>query len=128
MKLTVSRCWFSPVSVMGVLDIDACFQAYTLENADPSELIPCGVYPLRLLPSEKFGRYMPFICNVPGHTADEIHIGNSIKDVKGCTCIGETRGADWVGNSVTAFNELMSKLDASQEMEIEYLEERAISA
>lgn len=128
LRLTVTRVWFTAQSVIGILDINAVFECYSLEPADPAELIPCGVYPLRLLPSEKFGRFMPFICKVPGHTADEIHIGNDPKDTKGCTLVGETRGPDWVGNSEKAFNELIAKLDASQDMEIEYREEREISA
>ena len=80
MKLTVTRLWFTEKSTIGTLDIDGVFECYTLEPSDPAELIPCGTYPLRLLPSEKFGRYMPFIIGVPGHAADELHIGNDPND------------------------------------------------
>jgi len=132
-KLTVTRLWFTEKSTMGMLDIDGMFECYTLEPAAP--LTPCGIYPLRLLPSEKFGRYMPFICNVPGHSGDEIHIGNDPKDTTLCTVVGQTRGngpapwgEDWVANSALAFNELIAKLDASADMQIEYREQRTLAA
>jgi hypothetical protein len=135
LKLCVTRLWFTDKSTIGKLYLDGVYECFTLEPGDPKELIPCGIFILRLLPSEKFKRYMPFIIGVPDHTAEEIHIGDDPQDTKGCTVVGQTRGdgpppwgEDWVGNSTLAFNELMSKLDASQDMSIEYREERALAA
>jgi len=124
-KLTVTRFIFSPNSTIGILDADGRFLCYTLEPATP---IPAGTYRLALLPSAKFQTYTPHVLDVPGHTAIEIHPGNSPKDTTDCTLVGKTRAEDWVGNSDEAFNELIAKLDASQDMQIEYREERSLSA
>jgi hypothetical protein len=87
-----------------------------------------------LLPSARFETYTPHVLDVPGFTAIEIHPGNSPEDTEGCTLVGETRGligypeSDWIGNSDEAFNDLIAKLDASEPMQIEYREERALAA
>lgn len=135
MKLTVSRIWFTDKSTMGILDVDGVRECYTLEPVTKDDdskprAIPVGIYPCRLLPSARFQTYTPHVLDVPGFTAIEIHPGNSPKDTEGCLLVGQTidQEAEWIGNSEPAFNDLLSKLDAAQDMEIEYLEQRAMSA
>lgn len=68
---------------------------------------------------------MPHVLNVPGHTAIEWHPGNTEADTHGCTLLGKTKGTDFIGNSREAFNEVIAQMDSSQEMEVEYRENRA---
>jgi hypothetical protein len=138
LKLCVTRLWFTDKSTIGMLDIDGVQEAYTLEpvtRADDEKprAIPVGTYRLALLPSARFETYTPHVLDVPGFTGIEIHPGNSPKDTSGCCLVGQTRGTaetpnDWIGNSDEAFNELIGKLDASEPMQIEYREERALAA
>jgi hypothetical protein len=78
---------------------------YALEPGDrrvPHPAIPAGRYRLGLRTVgqkhahylSKFGpafhKGMIEICNVPGRTAVEAHIGNTIDDTEGCSLLGET--------------------------------------
>ena len=88
---------------MGELLINDSHAAYTLEPAKP---IPAGTYDLEITFSPKFNRLMPHVENVPGHTGILIHYGNTALDTSGCTLVGETEGADFIGHSVDEFNVL----------------------
>jgi uncharacterized protein DUF5675 len=129
MKLTITRKWFTDLSTQGMLDIDGIFECYSEEPSLKSgKLIPEGTYKLALLPSVRFETYTPHVLNVPDFTAIEIHPGNDQKDTEGCTMVGQLRNHDRIGNSRWAFNELMSKLDAVQDMEIEYVNAEEVAA
>ena len=65
--------------------------------------------------SPKHGCDLPHIENVPGHTDDEIHIGNFRKDTAGCILPGTERskdaqGEDDVLHSADAFGVLFAKM------------------
>lgn len=124
MRLTVTRNVLTPDSTVGMLDIDGVFQCYTLEppiNGLPYPAILDGTYPLRLLPSVRFGRLMWHVCDVPGRTAIEIHAGNYPRDTDGCTLVGLQRGSDAVWESQAALVMLMNKLGTAEEHMITYL-------
>lgn len=120
MKLTVTRYWFSPKSAIGMLDIDGVFECYTEEPAPPHR-IPAGTYPGRMVWSNRFQRVTPHVYDVPGFTDIEMHNGNFPGDTRGCTLVGETRSTDFVGNSVKALDDLISKLP--NDFEIEYVDQ-----
>lgn len=110
MQITLTRTWPSLTATLGSLDIDGVFQCYTLERRDVQ--IPEGTYPVTIQYSPKFQRNMPHIDDVPGRTAIEIHWGNYIEDTDGCVLVGEHKiDADFIGNSIKAFNELYAKLE-----------------
>lgn len=129
LRLSVTRIWFSDKSTIGALDIAGVQQCYSLEPSEASgKLIPPGTYRLVLLPSKRFETYTPHVLNVPGRSAIEIHPGNYPFDTEGCALVGQYRSADFVGNSREAFNELIAQLDAAQDMQIQYTEQREVSA
>jgi len=104
-----------------MLDIDGFFSCYTEEpprRAGKPYCIPAGLYQGKMLYSVHFQRLTPHILDVPGFEDIEIHPGNAPRDTHGCTLVGETRGTDFVGNSVLAFNTLVAQLP--QEFEVEY--------
>lgn len=53
--------------------------------------VPAGRYRVRMRPSARFGRMMPFLEDVPGYEGVLIHPGNSPADTRGCILPG-TRG------------------------------------
>jgi hypothetical protein len=116
------------------MDVDGVFQCYTLEPRMDRSLgkpyaISAGMYNVRLLESPHFdsllresaemqklfgmfgGRIItPYVENVPGFDAIEIHMGNYPRCTDGCTLVGQTRIADYVGQSDLAFRALMERL------------------
>lgn len=95
------------IATLGKLYIDGVFECFTLEPPDP---IPAGTYPLTINWSIRFGRTMPQVCSVPGHTGIRIHWGNWRKDTEDCTLVGTTEGKDFIGHSVDEFNRLYDKI------------------
>jgi hypothetical protein len=108
---------------MGELFLNREFYCYSMEPPNP---IPARSYDLVLRPSLKFGRIMPHVENVPGHTAIEIHWGNWPQDTSGCLLVGMMKGPtpDFIGESHLAFNGLYERLREAEEANyITYLEE-----
>lgn len=137
MEVIVIRRYYSDLTVIGMLDIDGVFQCYTEEppkkyedNLQKPYCIPAGTYPVRVMMSPHFGVPTPHILNVPGFEDIEIHNGNYPRDTHGCTLVGTVQRADFVGNSLLAFGQLMAKLPS--EFNITYVDtdipERGISA
>lgn len=108
MRLTLIPDTVTFKSVISELFIEDVFQCYVLELSPP--LVPAGLYQVLLQNSVKFGRIMPMIQNVPGHTGIEIHPGNTAVDTRGCLLVGKTKAADFVGESDDAFKELFAKI------------------
>jgi|SRR6185437_13702687 len=121
MNLKVQRDKLTPQSTAGrmfIIDGQEDFQCYTLEPAKRPDYIkpraiPAGTYDLTIRFSEKHGRLIPHVENVPGFEAIEIHIGNYPKDTLACTLVGKSREADFVGQSHAAFDALFDKLLAA---------------
>jgi hypothetical protein len=107
MNWLVERQPSDGVATLGELFIDGVHECWTLE---PPDTFAAGTFDLVIDRSERFGRLMPHVLNVPGHTGIRIHWGNWRKDTKDCTLVGETEGTDFIGHSVEAFNILFSKL------------------
>jgi hypothetical protein len=127
-KLTVTRQIYTPKSIIGVLDINGAFQCYTEEPPQPQGdnpqkpyCIPAGAYQVKMMMSPHFGILTPHILNVPGFEDIEIHNGNYPRDTHGCTLVGQTKGTDFVGESLSALDALLQKLPS--EFEITYKED-----
>lgn len=111
MDLFVKRDRSDERCVGGELLVDNQHAGWTLEppyrpgNVKP-RAIPAGTYPLTIAWSDKHGRDLPRVLNVPGFDAIEIHIGNFPKDTLGCLLVGQTRGKDGVLNSAAEFLKL----------------------
>lgn len=117
MKLLVTPDTVTSVSTISKLWCNEVFECFVLEPPVP---IPAGVFDIKLEYSERFGRIMPFLQNVPGHTAIEIHYGNTVANTKDCLLVGQVKGENFVGNSGPAFTALFAKLEkeASNSIEI----------
>lgn len=72
--------------------------------------IPVGEYRVILTPSPHLGYLTPELLDVPERSDIRVHIGNYPKDSLGCILVGETNTLDAVGNSHSAFEDLMALL------------------
>jgi hypothetical protein len=93
----------------GKLYIDGVYFGETLEDKDRylesggvkvhgDTAIPRGVYGVVLSQSQRFGRVMPEVLEVPQFTGVRIHGGNVEKDTLGCPLLGVVRTATGVAN------------------------------
>jgi hypothetical protein len=119
-ELYVERDIFTPESTIGRLFIAGIFECFTLEppvrpagvKVDGKTAIPDGRYPLTIDESERFGRPMPHVNNVPEFAGIRIHTGNTAVDTEGCTLLGTTHEADVIVNSRVAFDAFFPKLES----------------
>lgn len=133
MQLTLQRKYYTPSSTIGELSIDERFECYILEDpVRPQKIpgetaIPAGTYNITISRSPKFRRDLPLVEDVPGFEGIRIHPGNTPADTEGCLIPGRTRATDYVGESKSAFDSLLSKLcgafDAGDKVAIRILED-----
>jgi|GEM_PF-3658224 len=81
---------------------DLCYCLEPGYRREPHPIIPAGTYALRLRTvGEKHAAYLKWygsdfhkgmieICDVPGRTAIEFHVGNTIADTLGCSLSGDS--------------------------------------
>ena len=123
MKITVTRSWYCPTCVIGLMTIDTLpmFKAFSLEP--PSRVtdipnktaIPAGIYNLEITFSPHFNQDMPLI-DVPNFEGIRIHNGNTAVDTEGCILIGQYRtiipntGVDEIFNCQFMFTQMFAEL------------------
>ena len=80
------------------------------DNQKDISCIPSGTYHTTKVFSNHFQRYVYTLMNVPNRDAVEIHIGNTVKDIRGCVVLGMNYSmTDYaIVNSTIAFNSFMS--------------------
>jgi len=94
---------------LGQMWIDGVYFGETLEDTDRyseaggekingDTAIPRGVYKVTLSMSQRFGRVMPEVHDVPGFSGIRIHGGNVEADTLGCPLLGSVRTATGVAN------------------------------
>lgn len=113
-----SQCVISDVLVNGE------WSFYGLEPEQGKGPIPEGTYDLVVNWSNRFGRLMPEVLNVPGFDGIRIHPGNWPHDSEGCLLIGAGKSVDEITNSRSVFDDffpkLQSALDAHEQCTITY--------
>jgi hypothetical protein len=118
MKLKLERTWCG----IGTLTVDGVAECFTLEDVvRPAgapkvygeTAIPDGVFSVVVTKSQRFGRDLPLVENVPGFEGIRIHPGNDAGDTDGCILVGRTKGVDFVGESRAAFNALFAKIQTA---------------
>lgn len=120
MKLKLIRTSMQEGFTTGVLYAGSVMMAHTLEpqqrnlSAEPKvwgrTAIPTGTYLIRLVPSGRFKRKMPYLIDVPRFTGVMIHCGNSVADTHGCILVGEREECDTLKNSRLTFEKLYALL------------------
>lgn len=122
MQLTLIRDQSNDRCTLGRLFINGSFLCYTLEDVDRrlesggekihgQTAIPRGAYSIIINRSQRFGRDMPLLLDVPGFSGVRIHPGNTAADTEGCILVGTTRGAESLGNSRAAYEKLYDMIE-----------------
>lgn len=121
----LSRDVFTDKTTVSDLWIDSMWQCYALEPTCRTQpgvkiAIPQGKYELVMFDSphvtlnqasKYFGKKVPLLLKVPGHSFVEIHPGNCLADTHDCILPGSGRSVDWVSNSDVAWEKLVAKIE-----------------
>lgn len=130
MELLLTRDVFADTYTLGVLLVDGKDFGYVCEDEDrgldatdplvkieamkvPGETaIPVGRYRIRTTWSNKYGRMMPLVWDVPGFRGIRVHSGNTEAHTKGCICpgLGRDIGAGTTSKSKAATEWLTSQI------------------
>lgn len=135
MEILVNRRTKTKLSTISDVTIDGVFFCFGLEDVDrglkqsddidviktkkvfAQTAIPAGRYEIIINFSNRFQQYMPLLLNVPGFEGVRIHPGNKAANTEGCLLLGQTEGADFVGNSRLAYRSFLPKLRAVEKKE-----------
>ena len=119
MELVVTRKTFDDSCSLGELVIDGEFECYTLEpktrSVDEEKVfgktaIPYGTYDVVVTYSNRMGRDLPLLVDVPNFEGVRIHPGNFPADTEGCLLVGDSQGQDAVLSSRHAFEGVFGKI------------------
>lgn len=98
---------------------------YTLElpwkdNSPRVSCIPTGTYDVAFRddPGSAYKYKHLHVKNVPGRSWILFHIGNFLKDTKGCILPGLSRSGQTVSSSKKAFNKLMAALEGATSIKL----------
>jgi RHS repeat-associated protein len=112
--INIVRQRYSGTSVMGAISVSsdktsATFNGNTLEttkagdNHDKPPIAP-GTYAAKVRKDHDPNRVE--LKDVDNYTNVQIHIGNTVTDVKGCFAVGNTSSEDYVGDSRNAMRQI----------------------
>lgn len=132
MNLTLERLQFDEDCTIGQLYVDGEARCFVLEDAvrevsgrPVSEwkiygetAIPYGTYKIVITMSQRFGRPLPLLLDVPGFSGIRIHPGNTAAQTHGCLLPGLDRLPKSVGRSRIAFDQLFADLEHQHDMRI----------
>ncbi|GAB2550025.1 DUF5675 family protein [Spirosoma aerophilum] len=112
MNIQIIRIRQGVESTLSSLVIDKVIRGYVLEDTDRGLLssmikpliaaikiqdrtaIPAGRYQVKMTYSNRFGKVMPELINVPGFGGIRIHKGNYVGNTDGCLLPGQTFDKD----------------------------------
>ena len=133
MKIELRRKIFSPTSTIGEFFVNDTFECYCIEDVDrglkadmtldeikakkvhAQTCIPYGEYDIIVNLSNRFGKLLPLLVDVPGFSGVRIHPGNYAKDTEGCLLPGMAWQPDMITSSKAAFSTLFGKIMAAIE-------------
>lgn len=130
MELNLKRTTFEGEATIGELSLNGELLCFTLEDKvrepeipmawDLKNLpwkikghtaVPRGKYLLDLTFSQRFGKVLPLLLNVPGFSGVRIHSGNRPEDTEGCILLGLRKGKGIIlesRNAMTLFFEAIA--------------------
>lgn len=119
-RLTLTRTSRGVGYTTGILHEKGNILCYTLEpqwrdlvhekKVMGRTAIPEGTYRIRMSPSKKFRRMMPYLMEVPNFTGVMIHPGNRVEDTEGCILVGERDKPNTLMYSRRTFERLYNTL------------------
>ena len=136
-RLVLERLSLLNGCTIGSLSVNGNFQCWTLEDTVRAPgvkiagqtAIPFGTYKVITDMSQRFGRVMMHVMDVPGFAGIRIHSGNSAGDTEGCILVGLDRFSQRIGRSKDALAQLQPKvqaaLDAGEAVRLEITQPQA---
>lgn len=127
MKIKIQR-FGGPKCCPGLMHVKSQTQDFWCFSLEPSILaakpcIPEGTYKLKKYFSTKFCENVLLLEDVPGRSYIEIHVGNYVRQTRGCILPGRyfkiTDKENFVGESRLAFSKIMKAFEEDGEGEIE---------
>lgn len=118
-ELSLNREVFNPAFTLGRLMVGGLQFGYTCEDVDRElevyperkihgqSAIPRGRYRLTTSASQRFGKIMPILLDIPGFSGVRIHGGNTAADTEGCPLLGRVRTHNGVANCAERVAELI---------------------
>ena len=117
MKIVIKREIKGNTYTAGKMYVDDWYFADTLEpktidwsneeNTLGKTAIPEGTYKVEMRYSTKFKTQMPFLQNVPHFEGIMLHVGNSVRDSRGCILVGTRTFPSVLTHSRDAVNRLI---------------------
>ncbi len=106
MKMRLKRMYYKDTYTIGALQVQSednpNVMVYFCDTLEPrwrdltkekkvagKTAIPSGTYRIELRYSTKFGKMMPYLCDVPFFEGIMIHMGNVPSDTRGCILVGK---------------------------------------
>jgi hypothetical protein len=124
-RIKVVRKEETEQATMGEIYVDGEQIGYSLEqpwkkNRKSESCIPPGKYKAYIRDSETSRRDYSLIQLIDVFNRDyiQVHIGNYPEDTAGCILPGKDKGENAVWYSQDAYEEIMSKIDQTRELEI----------
>jgi hypothetical protein len=115
--MVLKRTTLTANSTVGELYMpDGSFQCFVLEDVlrkfkvPEKTAIPSGTYEVAVIWSNRMGKPMPRLLEVPFFDGILIHPGNTAVDTFGCLLVGRKKGEDAVLESVLAFEDIFPKI------------------
>ena len=102
MKMRLKRMYYKDTYTIGALQVQSeDTMVYFCDTLEPrwrdltkekkvagKTAIPSGTYRIEFRYSTKFGKMMPYLCDVPLFKGIMIHMGNVPSDTRGCILVG----------------------------------------
>ena len=128
LELSLERQIITEGYTLGSLYVANVYFSYTCEDEDREleghperkihgrTAIPRGRYRITTSFSQRFGRELPILENVPDFTGVRCHGGNTAEDTEGCLLLGRVRTSNGVANCaerVAALTKLINDTEAN---------------
>jgi len=120
MEMRLEREPSTDGATIGRLFVNGALRAFTLEDVvrdGPKVIhetaIPAGRYRVTITMSQRFGRMLPLVNDVPGFTGIRFHSGNFAGDTSGCILVGMNRGRASLLSSRVAMDWLQPQIAAA---------------
>lgn len=118
--MVLNRFSFRQSVTRGTLTVNnkvfQCLEPVRRKDDKKPRCVPPGRYKVTLYDSPLHGYKLPLLHGVPGFTWIEIHIGNYVKNTKGCILVGLSGGLTTVSHSAKAFRQIMEMLETAEKL------------